>query len=1158
MTLPNEYTLVERPLIEQLTKLGWSHIEGSKEDPTVTERTSFREVLLRDRLRAALRRINRDPEGREWLDDARLNQAVSALERIAAPRLIEANEAATNLLLSGTQVEGLPGWDDGRDRTVRYIDWNDWKNNDFFAINQFRVDPLGGKRYSVPDIVLFVNGIPLVVIECKSPTATDPIEEAITQLLRYSNQREWVDEDEGVERLFYYNQLMIATSGYKAVVGSVSSSYEHYLEWKDTSPVPTAEVAAEVGKTNLTSQEILIAGMLRPAHLIDIVRNFILFMQAGPRRIKLIPRYQQFRAVHEAIRRLQKEKGAARGGIIWHTQGSGKSLTMVFLVRKMRTLPVLRRFKVVVVTDRHDLEQQLFETAQLSGEVVQRAESTEELKELLRQPGAGMVFAMIQKYQERDIEAEVIEFDARRLTLQEEGGRHHIAYERTPGYGARLAAEPGSTEVPAAEASERVLHLRDGGAADTAAQHSGGSSSNDVVSRLSLPREELFPVLNTSEEILVLVDEAHRGHTNTLHANLRRALPNAAMIGFTGTPILIGERKRTHEIFGSFIDRYTIKQSEADGMTVPILYEGRTADAEVADGQTLDQLFEDMFRDRTPEELEAIKRKYATRGNVLEAPKLIAAKARDMLRHYVDTVLPNGFKAQVVATTRRAAVLYQSELEKARDELIERLERLDPDVAALSGEELEAKDDETRFLVRARRHLDLIRKLEFAAVISGSTNDDPAWSRWTDRAKQVEYIARFKRPLVHENPDKADPLAFLCVRTMLLTGFDAPIEQVLYLDRLMQGHELLQAIARVNRTYSGKTAGFVVDYVGVGAHLREALAVYAQEDVEGALTDLRDEIPKLRDRHQRVLAVFQTRGIERIEDVTACVELLRDVKVRAEFVARLKLFLESLDIVLPRPAALPYVRDAKVLGFINKAAANLYRDGQLNLVGAGQKVRALIDEYIVAQGVDPRVPPVSILADDFERVVDSHASPRTKALEMEHAARYHISKHAHEDPAYYKKLSERLEEILKSFENDWDRLVEALREFTAEIRKGRQADETGLDPKTQAPFLGILVEEVRRAGGGVSRGRGNTPQAGDDVPPEVLAKLMSVTVDLVDHIRQEVRLVDFWRNPSAQDTLRSWIVRFLDDHDVVPFEDQARVADRIMELAKARHEYLVR
>jgi len=377
---------------------------------------------------------------------------------------------------------------------------------------------------------------------------------------------------------------------------------------------------------------------------------------------------------------------------------------------------------------------------------------------------------------------------------------------------------------------------------------------------------------------------------------------------------------------------------------------------------------------------------------------------------------------------------------------------------------------------------------------------------------------------------------------MLLTGFDAPVEQVLYLDRFMQGHELLQAIARVNRTYSGKTCGLVVDYYGVARHLKEALAVYSAEDVRGALVSLKDELPKLADRHRRVLAVFQDRGIAAITDVDACVDLLRNGKIRADFLAKLKKFLESLDIVLPRPEALPYVRDAKILGFITKAAANLYRDAQLNLLGAGNKVRQLIDQHIQANGIDPKVPPISILDADFERVVDTRVSERAKASEMEHAARYYISAQFHQDPAYYKKLSKRLEEILQAFEENWAELVETLRKFTQDVRRGRPADETGLDPRTQAPFLGILLEEAT-VDGSISKDR--------------LPAFIAATVELVDHIRQEIGVVDFWRNLHAQNLLRSWTVRFLDEQDLVPYDRQRPAADRVVELAKALHARLM-
>ncbi len=1091
---PNEQTSVELPLIAQLQGLNWEYLAGDPDVPDFTERQSFREVLLTGRLRAALRRINLDESGAPWLDDSRITAAVSTLERLGTAKLMEANTRATETLLRGTTVEGDPTQRRNREQTVRFIDFEHPERNEFLVVNQFRVDVPGSPHYIIPDVVLFVNGIPLVVIECKSPAATNPMAEGITQLLRYSNQREGSTTDEGAERLFHYNQFLVSTFFYEARVGTISASYEHYLEWKDTSPVPMAQVAADLGVERPSSQQMLVAGMLRPAHLLDLVQNFTLFQTSGGKLIKIVARYQQFRAVQEAIRRLRTGQTRAqhgtqdgRGGIIWHTQGSGKSLTMVFLVRKLRTLPELRRFKVVVVTDRIDLEKQLSATAALTGETPRRARDTERLKAILREEGPDLVFAMIQKYQERDDDTPI-------LTLPV------VADAPLP---LQKVAEPPGTYTPD-------------------------------------PDADLFPVLNEDDAILVLVDEAHRSQANTLHANLLRALPNCARIGFTGTPILMGDRKRTEEIFGPFIDRYTIQQSEQDGATVPILYEGRTAEGVIADGRSLDQLFEDMFQDRTAEELEAIKRKYATLGNVLEAPKLIAAKAADILRHYVGAVLPNGLKAQLVASSRLAAVRYQAALLTAQQALIAQLEALDPALLALDPAALLQQDPDTRFLVQAHAHLTTIRRLEFATAISGSHNDDANWRKWSDPALRDAAIERFKKPLVAEDSSRQDGLAFLCVKNMLLTGFDAPVEQVLYLDRFMQGHELLQAIARVNRTNANKACGLVVDYFGVGRHLKEALAAYSAEDVQGALINLLDEIPVLADRHRRVLAVFQDHGIA-VADTDACIDLLHDVRIRAEFIVKLKHFLSSLDIVLPRPEALPYVRDAQLLGFINKAAANLYRDSELNIAGAGSKVRQLIDQHIEAQGVDPKVPPISILDAGFAQAVNAHTSNRTKASEMEHAARHHISVHYQEDPAYYKKLSQRLEEILQRFEYNWVELVAALQLFTGEIREGRPADQTGLDPYTQAPFLNLLVEEI-----GV----------GSDPSTDQLPRLAGLTVELVEHIRQEIRAVDFWRNIVAQNALRGWIGQFLDDQDLIPFRRQQAVADRLIELARTHHERL--
>jgi type I restriction enzyme R subunit len=1076
--------------------MGWKHTTGSIDEPSVSGRETFREVLILDDLRKALVRINLDAAGKPWLDEARLSEAISPLQRPGVHKLMEANQVCTERVLAGTTVDGVEGWEGGRSRPVHYIDWERPENNTFRVVNQFRVDEPGGqaKKFVVPDLVLFVNGIPLIVVECKSPYLSEPMEEAIDQLQRYANQRSWTEGNEGNERLFHTNQFIVGTYFDEARVGTIGASAVHYLEWKDTSPVPMSEVAAALRKATLSSQEKLIAGMLRPETLLDIVRHFTLFATNEGKTIKLVPRYQQYRAVQLATDRLVRGKTRRgdgehdrRGGIVWHTQGSGKSLTMVFLVRKMRSMPELRRFKVVVVTDRKQLQKQLADTAAQTGEPVQIARKTAKVKELLAVRGPGLVFAMIQKYQERDATSEDEEIG------EDEGGIRDVA----------------------SEVGE-------------------------------------FPVLNEDESVLVLVDEAHRSHSSDLHANLMKALPNCARIGFTGTPILMGAKKRTHDIFGEFIDRYTLRQSEEDGATVPILYEGRTSEGAVEDGQDMDQLFEDLFKDRTPEELEKIKQKYATRGHVMEAPALIADKARDMLRHYVENILPNGFKAQLVAVSRRAAIRYYGALQEARGELVAALEALDPALISLDDVGIAALPRDQQTLVRAHPYLEVIRELEFAPVISSGNNDDPAWKEWTEKTKADARIARFKKRLPsramkdldEKEREKHDPLAFLIVKSMLITGFDAPVEQVMYLDRPIREAELLQAIARVNRTYPKKSAGIVVDYYGVARHLKDALDAYSAEDVEGALRSLKDEIPKLRDRRARVLRFFADHGIPDIGDEEACIELLRDERLRAEFLVKLKQFLVTLDLVLPRPEALPYVSDAKRLTGIQVRARNRYRGGERPIGrDVGEKVRKLIDEHLLSLGIDPTIPPISILDADFGDHVEGERTPRAKASEMEHALRHHIRKHLDEDPEHYQKLSERLSEILIQLKGRWEDLVEALKEFVAEVEAGRQSGDMGLDPQTQAPFLGILKQAF--AGNG-------------EVSPEDLKRLCAITVELVDHVQQEARLVGFLKNAHAQDVLHKWVVRLLDDYDLLPFDRLPEVADRIVELTKVNHPRLTR
>lgn len=1140
-----ERDLVERPFCQQLQTMGWQWLEGDTDIPEFTERDSFRAVLLKGRLTAALRTLNRR-DGQPWLDDTRIARAIRDLEQAAGHRLLEVNQAATELLLKGTVVDGLPDWDHGRPQPVKFIDFENPTRNDFLVINQFKVELTSGRGHVIPDAVLFVNGIPLVVAEFKSPGIQNPLREAINQLLRYSNQRRELypalyAENEGVERLFHTNQLLIASDFFEARAATVGAPPEAYLEWADTSPLPLSTVAEELGllsvepdrdeaaqklaalgpehteragtplffrspeqrSATLHSQQILVAGMLRPAHLLDLIRNFTVFQPVDGKTRKVVARYQQFRAVHSAVARLQRGR-EPRGGVIWHTQGSGKSLSMVFLVRKLRMTPRLNRCKVVVVTDRTDLEQQLRETARLSGETLRPDERDARLREsptartqrILRETTPDLVFAMLQKYQD---------------TEQRSGGEKvamtAVCKEKRPG-----------KDQPVIEKTitfEESIHF------------------------------EEFPLLNDSADILVLVDEAHRSNTRTLHRNLRKALPNAALIGFTGTPIFSRDKKPTAEIFGDFIDRYVLQDAELDGATVPILYKGRTADGLVKNASSLDQLFEDLFRDYTEAELAVIKAKYATEGDVLEAPRLISRKALDLLRHYVEVVLPEGYKAQVVATSRQAAVTYQKKLERWRRWLVRKLAALPPALLALSDDEVEKLDSNTRALLRVHRQLPLLRTLEIAAVFSGNHNDPESWRDWADKGQQEARIRRFKRPLAPEKTDRTDPLVMLVVNNMLLTGFDAPVEQVLYLDRKMVAHELLQAIARVNRTCGPKKCGYVVDYIGVARHLHEALQDYDGEDTAGALIDIGVELPKLLDRRARAVAVFADRGITDLQgQVSECVEWLGDLKIRADFINKLRAFYETLNVLEHRPEVPGDVfRDAKLLGFINKVAANLYRDPALNLLGVAEKVKALIDAHIAARGVDPKIPPTAITDAEFEKVLATQGSNRARAAQMQHAARYHIVAFASQNPAYARKMSEKLEEILQRFKDDWDALERELRAFIAELQQGDRNEFPDLDPKVQVPFVRLVLEECGKE------------RALTEAQRTVA---LAATLDMVERIRQEVRKVGFWRNPAMRELLTKALVRDLDRASICRPDGERDLAQRLVALARENHEHLAK
>ncbi|MFJ7267450.1 type I restriction endonuclease subunit R [Streptomyces sp. NPDC099050] len=1069
-----EYLFVENPLIAQLTSgdMGWRHVRGATgvefQAPGMPAyvRSGYDAPVLEGILRAKLVELNRRPDGGPWVDEARADQAVSALTRgavAAGGGLVAANEGATRHLLDGVDVPGFDDWDGGRNRTVRFIDWRSPERNDFLVVSQFRMTiPGSGGETIAPDLVLFVNGIPLAVVECKKPTALGGnLFDAVEQLQRYANRRDSA-VPEGSERLFRTVQLTVATTGDRARLGTFTARRQDYVVWRDPYPLKAQDVAARSHvpeDRDAAAQKVLAAGVLHPHRLLDIVRNFVLFRdvevaEGRTARVKIGPRYQQYRAVAKAVARLRGGETKAvhgkedkRGGIVWHTQGSGKSLTMVFLVRKLRSTPGLEHLKVVVVTDRKQLQQQLSDTAALTGEKPDTITRADQVPVVLARHGAGLVFVMIQKQQDGE---------------------------------------------------------------KTRAERAASAAKKQVAG---------WGPVNADEGIVILVDEAHRSHSSGLHDNLTESLPNAARIGFTGTPILMNRRKLTETTFGEFIDKYRIADAEEDGAIVPIYYEGHIARGAVEDGAALDESMEEEFEQLTDEEYEQLQKRYATSTTVLNSDDMIRRKARHMLRHYVQSVLPEGFKAQVVAYSRGIAVGYRKELQDARDELVAEVEALSEErvrrLLAKKPEELKAKQ---KTLVAAYENLRLLKAIDFVPVISEGQNDHKDWKEWTKESTHKRAEKSFLSPF--PDPDQLDgarrPVAFLIVRTMLLTGFDAPIEQVMYLDRRMKEAELLQAVARVNRTADGKSAGLVVDYAGVATALKEAMDQYAADEREGKPIDFEVEEHILRTRCTALRQHFDLpRALTDPDDiaaVNALVDSLEDDQRRIAFRALLRDFLETYTVVTPRESARPYAEAVRLFTFVAQLARQRFSEADaFDPAAYGKKVQQLINHHVRSLGVDKMIEPTRLTSEDFETKVRQLPGSRTKASMMRHALRNHIDLSFGKNPAAYAALRKRVEEILKKHAVDWDAQLAAFQLLAREVKdmEGGAGSDLPEGVRDLTPLEQALYQQLSSV---LTDG-----VIGDEIRGAFVPFARTVH-DLA--VRYSAK-PDFWTNPAAQHDFRT-------------------------------------
>ncbi|MCG1121551.1 type I restriction endonuclease subunit R [Staphylococcus epidermidis] len=698
---------LEQVALEWLQSLGYDYKKGNEISMTslTPERKSDKDVVLHERLEKALRKINSDIHPRF------IEKALHELTLEKSPNLLENNLTFHENLINGIEIEDYD--DEGQSivEIVKIIDFEYPQNNDFLAVNQLTI--VNGDYKKRPDIVLFINGLPIVVIELKNSTnETVGVEDGYHQLETYKMR---------IPQLFTFNEVLVTSDGINTKAGSLTANYDRFMTWR-------SKDGQTESSPGLASLDVLIHGMLNPETLLDLIRYFVLFQDDGKEHIsKILAAYHQYYAVNKAVDRAllaSSGQGDGKGGVIWHTQGSGKSLTMVFFSGKL--IQMLNNPTLVVVTDRNDLDNQLYSTfvkskgrsgKGLLRQTPKQAETRKELKSLLSVESGGIVFTTMQKF------------------------------------------EPEQNETTMAALTER-------------------------------------------KNVIVMADEAHRtqygfnakyddkgeGIKYGYAKYLRDALPNATFVGFTGTPVASTD-KNTQMVFGNYIDVYDMTQAVADGSTVKIYYESRVIPLNLPQSLDLDEAYNDITEDQEEDVKQRLKSKWSRIEALAGAKPRVEALAKDIIQHFETRQQAMKGKGMIVTMSRRIAVdLY--------DEII----RLKPEWHS---------DDDDKGVIKV--------------VMTGSSSDPTSFQRHIGPKKRRNLLEKRMK-------DVDDELQLVIVRDMWLTGFDVPSMHTMYIDKPMKGHNLMQAIARVNRVFKDKPGGLIVDYVGIAESLKEALKEYTESD----------------------------------------------------------------------------------------------------------------------------------------------------------------------------------------------------------------------------------------------------------------------------------------------------------------------------------------
>jgi len=867
-----EAELVERPALALLAELGWTVVDGSGETlgPAGTlGRDSLHEVVLMHRLRDALRVLNPTVP-----DDAREEALTAVTKDWSVMDPTRANQAIHGLLRDGYQAE----WRDDRGEpcfaTVRYLDFNDSANNECLAASQVWL--AGELHRRRADTILFVNGIPLVLAEFKEPNR--PVKAAFDENL--------CDYRDTIPQLFWPNGFVILSNGSEAKVGATYAPWDFFGGWK---------VIDADGHRGVVELETAIRGTCAHDRLLDLIENFVAYSERPRGLVKSLARNHQVLGVNASIESLHRirSEGETRLGVFWHTQGSGKSLSMLWFTQKvLRRLPGAWTF--VMVTDRTELDEQLHgefaDAGVISREAQVHAESSSHLRELLHADHR-YVFTLIHKF--------------------------------------RLDKQAGETEIP---------------------------------------------VLSDRREVIVITDEAHRSQYDVLALNMRKALPNAAFMGFTGTPLVAGEELTRRE-FGDYVSVYNFRDAIEDGATVPLYYENRIPELQLVNAAFADELTDLLEKAELDEDAEGrLVRRFAREYALITRPERLRTVARDLVRHFVG----RGFsgKAMYVGIDKAAAVRMYDMVQVAWTEHLA---------------ELRAEHDASPELERPwlASRIELMETTDMAVVVSQGQNEI---GELADKGLDIKpHRARMNAETLDENfKDPTHPLRLVFVVAMWMTGFDSPSVSTIYLDRPMRNHTLMQTIARANRVFPDKENGLIVDYIGVFRDLERALAIYgaanAEAGVDSPIQDKTELVAALAEAVESV-ADFCERydvdldelraasGFEFIALRDAAVEaLLADEEVRTEFLAAARHARKLFKAVLPDPAASAHQSTVAVIRVLAERIADVSRPPHADIDDVADAVDALLDrsvgaeEYVIraaAEGIEPD-PLTDLSQIDFE------------------------------------------------------------------------------------------------------------------------------------------------------------------------------------------------